>query len=164
MKNAALLLLLLPALGCASKQGDEQPGPGRAVPDQPAAAPIVLNACLRPDSLALSSQHVRVLAAMFVTDVNRGHTTFGFSPPDPSQIRLLSDEKTCAKANVAFESLMSKRGAEHPARSYPKANLYVYRAGSLYAVLYPDWHSGGDVSDQFMFFDSGWNYLGDRAQ
>jgi hypothetical protein len=164
MKNAALLALLLTTLACASKQDDEQSKSGRAVRDRPVAAPVVLNACLKPDSSAFSSQHVRVLAAMFATDRNRGHTTFGFSSPDPSQIQLLSDEETCAKANVAFESLMSKRGAEKAVKNYPKANLYVYRAGSLYAVLYPDWHSDSDVSNQFMFFDSRWNYLGDRGQ
>ena len=164
MKNAALLPLLLTVLACALKQDHEQSKSGRGVRDQPAAAAVVLNACLKPDSSAFSSQHVRVLAAMFATDRNRRHTTFGFSPPDPSQIQLLSDKETCAKANVAFESLMSKRGAEKAAKNYPKANLYIYRAGSLYAVLYPDWHSDSDVSNQFMFFDSRWNYLGDRGQ
>jgi hypothetical protein len=164
MKNAAILLLLLTALACASKQDEEQAKSSGAVRDQPAAAPIVLNACLKPDSSAFSSQHVRALAAMFATDRNRRHTTFGFPPPDPSQIQLLSDKETCAKANVAFESLLSKRGVEKAAKNYPKANLYVYRAGILYAVLYPDWHSDSDVPNQFMFFDSRWNYLGDRGQ
>jgi hypothetical protein len=101
---------------------------------------------------------------MFATDRNRRHATFGFPPPDPSQIQLLSDRETCDKANVAFETLMRKYRSEKTSKSYPKANLYVYRAGGLYAVLYPDWQSDSDVSNQFMFFDSRWNYLGDRAQ
>jgi hypothetical protein len=102
---------------------------------------------------------------MFATDRNRGQSTFGFPPPDPAQIQLLSDQETCAKANVAFESLMTKWGAPKTVKSGPTATLYVYRAGNLYAVVLPvDARNQADISSQFMFFDSRWNYLGDRSQ
>ena len=158
----ASLLLVTPACG-ANKGGNDstlvRSDAGRVA----TAAPSTARACLHLDTLAASSGHHRILAAMFATDENRGRTTFGFSPPDTSQIRLLSDRDTCARANAAFESVLSKAWIT-PKKSFTQANLYVYRAGNLYAVVFPDWQPSGDVGDQFMFFDSSWNYLGNRAQ
>jgi hypothetical protein len=164
MKNNALILLLLAAFGCESKRNAGHEGSDSGLAKPAVAASNAVNACLSPDSLGLSTHHTRVIAAMFATDRNRGLSTFGFSPPDPSQIRLLSDQETCTKANAAFESVLTKWGASSPVTPVPKSNLFVYRAGNLYIVLFPDWHSDSDISDQFMFFDSHWKYLGDRAQ
>jgi hypothetical protein len=139
MKNTGLVPLFLTALACGSRRDARQSKSDAGIHDRPVVtASKVLNACLHPDSLALSSQHARILAAMFATDRNRGRTTFGFPPPDPSQIRFLSDQDTCDKANAAFESLMTKWGAEKGGMYAQPANLYVYRADSLYVLLYPD--------------------------
>jgi hypothetical protein len=102
---------------------------------------------------------------MVATDKNRRMNTFGYPPPDPSQIELLSDAQHCDPANAAFDSVMTAWSSDKSGKVYPKANLYVYRVGPLYAVLYPDWKStGAERWEEFMFFDSRWKYLGTRAQ
>ena len=166
MKNTALVPLFLTALACGSKRDAGQSKSDPGIHDRPAVASKVLSACLHPDSLAVSAQHARILAAMFATDRNRRQTTFGFPPPNPLLIRFLSDQATCDKASAAFESLMTKWGAKKTGTQAQPANLYVYRADSVYVLLYPDWRSeaGADISSEFMFFDSHWNYLGQRAR
>ncbi len=161
-----LVTLSVTALACGSARETAQSDSGLGIAGRTVATSNVSNACTHSDSLAVSRRHIRILAAMFATDINRHHTTFGFPPPDPSDIKFLSDQETCTKAYAAVDSLLTKWAGPKIPSSAQKPNLYVYRASDLYAVIDPDmrFESTSDLAHQFIFFDSRWKYLGQRAQ
>jgi hypothetical protein len=110
--------------------------------------------------------HVRLLARIFTADRKAGRTTFGFQPPDSSDIALVTDPQLCARADSALYSALVQ-GAPQSTSSdrSDTGNLYLYRARNLYAVTDVSQSDGGDLTFApiFFFFDTAWRYLGNRV-
>jgi|SRR5690242_12787831 len=161
----AIVVLLLVAIACTSEKPSRPTSrtPINDAGEKPAASS---SSCFYRDSLSLAPRHRRVIAAMFATDRNRHVTTFGRPPADPSNVTSVTDQGICARASAAYEASVIKGALAAEGNLHRPNNLYVYHAGDFYIVTTPDWLSepSAEIPDQFWFFDSSWNYLGQRAQ
>jgi hypothetical protein len=112
-----------------------------------------------------SAGHVRILASMLSADRKAGRSTFGFPPPDSSQIRLVTDTGLCAKADSALYDALIKMGGTKSSDVADNGILYLYQVGSLYAVTDLEQSPWGDLTFTpiFFFFDPQWHYLGNRS-
>jgi hypothetical protein len=103
---------------------------------------------------------------MFTADRKAGRTTFGFQPPDSSDITLITNPQLCARADSALYSALVQHALPStiPDRS-DKGIPYLYRAGNLYAVTDIGQSDSGDLTfaPRFFFFDTAWRYLGNRS-
>jgi len=119
---------------------------------------------LQPARASDTGRHIEALAAMFEADTRAHRKTFGFSPPDSSEISLVTDVAVYSSAKRALDSTLFAMGGKRGDQT-DKGSLYVYRTGSLYVVVDVNEESGGDQNTMpsFFFFDSLWRYLGTRS-
>ena len=157
MKSVIATVSFLACLSCVGKRDD-----GRNT-----SAAASGNTCTSHPALPNhAAGHVRVLTSMFIADRKAGRTTFGFQPPDSSDITLITDPQLCARADSALYSALVQRALQStiPDRS-DKGIPYLYRAGNFYAVTDVSQSDSGDLTfaPTFFFFDTAWRYLGNRS-
>jgi hypothetical protein len=137
-------------------------------PELPKQAPrFSSRRCEHPALPAHSLGHIRILNDMFVADRDAHRTTFGYAPPDPSRIELVTDPQVCANADDALDSALAVSGGVQDKSYQDNGSIYVYRTGELFAVTDANQQaSTGDLNTApiFFFFSSKWKYLGERSR
>jgi hypothetical protein len=157
MKSVIATVSLVACLSCVGKREAGENTSAAASRNTCSAHPTLPN---------YTAGHLRVLASIFTADRKAGRTTFGFQPPDSSDIMLITDPQLCARADSALYSALVQRELQStiPDRS-DKGIPYLYRAGNLYGVTDLSQSDRGDLpfAPRFFFFDTAWRYLGDRS-
>ena len=102
----------------------------------------------------------------FAQDRRAHRKAFGLTPPDSASIFLQQDSAIAERANRALDSALDAMGGGKPDPKAPKAQSFVYDAGSMYAVVdIGQQDCGGDVPIMpiAFFLDSSFHLLGSRS-